>query len=135
MQVPTWIRPMAWGVVFGAVGMTTVGFSWMGWTLNHTTQRLVAEASESAVVAALTPFCVASYLKQPGAAQKLAVLQEDTSEYTQRELIEKAGFSTMPGHTEPTSGVASACVKALRTANVAGLAPRAPGHGAGAASR
>ena len=124
MQMPTWIRPMAWGAVVGAVGTMIVGFSWMGWTLNHTTQRLVAEASESAVVAALTPFCVASYLKQPDAAQKLAALREDTSEYTQRELIEKAGFSTMPGNAEPTTGVASACVKALRTANGTAAASR-----------
>jgi len=118
MQVPAWIRPMAWGAVFGAVGIVTIGFTWMGWTLSHTTQRLVAEAGESAVVAALTPFCVSSYMKQPDAASKLAVLRADTSEYTQRDMIEKAGFSTVPGNAEPSSGVASACVKALRTASV-----------------
>jgi hypothetical protein len=114
MQVPMWIRPMFWGVVLGVVGTVTVGFSWLGWTLSHTTTRLVAEASESATVAALTPFCVSRYLKQPDAARQLAVLRADTSEYTQRDVVEKAGFSTMPGNTEPTAGVAAACVKALR---------------------
>ena len=120
MQMPMWIKPMAWGVVFGAVGIMIVGFSWMGWTLSHTTARLVAEGSEAAVVAALTPFCVSSYLKQPDAAKNLALLRADTSSYTQRDLIEKAGFATMPGKTEPSSGVAAACANALRTASLAG---------------
>jgi hypothetical protein len=113
MQVPVWIKPAAWGAVFGAVAIMIIGFSWMGWTLNATHQRVATERSESAVTAALTPFCVASYLKQPDAAEKLALLREDTSSYSQRETIEKGGFATMPGNTEPTSGVADACAIAL----------------------
>ena len=120
MHVPVWIKPAVWGAVFGAVGIMIVGFSWMGWTLGHTTTRLVAEGRESAVVAALTPFCVANYMKQPDSAKKLALLREDTSSYTQRDIIEKAGFATMPGNKEPSSGLATACEIALRTASVAG---------------
>ena len=120
MRVLMRIKSAVWGVVFGALAITIVGFSWMGWTLGHTTKRLVAEARESAVVDALTPFCVSSYLKQPDASKQLALLREDTSEYTQRDLVEKAGFATIPGNTEPSSGLASACVKALRTASPAG---------------
>lgn len=132
MHIPMWIKPMAWGAVWGALGITVIGFSWMGWTLSHTTTRLVAEGSEAAVVAALTPFCVSSYLKQPDAAKKLALLREDTSEYTQRDIVEKAGFATMPGNTQPSSGVAAACTKALRTASVAN--PGQPVTAAGAAT-
>ena len=120
MQMPMWIRPAFWGAVFGALAITTVGFSWMGWTLGHTTTRLVAEARESAAVDALTPFCVASYLKQPDASKQLALLREDTSPYTQRDIIEKAGFATMPGNAEPSSGVAAACATALQTVSLAG---------------
>lgn len=120
MQVPVWIKPAVWGAVFGAVGIMIVGFSWMGWTLGGTTTKLVKEGSESAVIAALTPFCVSNYLKQPDAAKKLAVLRADTAWYTQRDLIEKAGFATMPGNTEPSSGVADACAIALKTVSVAG---------------
>jgi len=115
-----WIKPAVWGAVFGAVGIMIVGFSWMGWTLGNTTTRLVAEGRESAVVAALTPFCVANYMKQPDAVKQLALLKADTSFYTQREIIEKAGFATMPGNKEPSSGLATACEIALRTASVAG---------------
>jgi hypothetical protein len=92
----------------------------MGWTLSHTTTRLVAEGRESAVIAALTPFCVSSYLKQPDAAKQLALLRADTSSYTQRDIIEKAGFATMPGNTEPSSGLAAACAVALQTVSLAG---------------
>ena len=120
MQVPAWIKPMFWGGVLGATGIMIVGFSWLGWTLDHTSKRLVAEGSESAVIAALTPFCVANYMKQPDAAQKLAVLRADSSSYTQRDMIEKAGFATMPGNTEPSSGLAAACVTALQTVRTAG---------------
>ena len=120
MRVPVSIKSAIWGAVFGAVGMMTIGFSWMGWTLGHTTTRLVAEGRESAVVAALTPFCVSSYMKQPDATKQLALLRADTSPYTQRDIIEKAGFATMPGNTEPTSGVAAACATALQTVSLAG---------------
>ena len=120
MRVPVWIKPAVWGAVFGAVGIMIVGFSWMGWTLGHTTTRLVAEGRESAMVAALTPFCVSNYMKQPDAVKQLALLKEDTSSYTQRDIIEKAGFATMPGSKEPTSGLAAACEIALRTASAAG---------------
>ena len=120
MRVPVWVRPMFWGGVLGAVGIMIVGFSWLGWTLDHTSKRLVAEGSESAVITALTPFCVSNYMKQPDAAQKLAALRADSSSYTQRDLIEKAGFATMPGNTEPSSGLAAACATALQTVSLAG---------------
>jgi hypothetical protein len=113
MRVPVWIKPGVWGAVIGAVAIMIVGFSWMGWTLDSTTQRVATERSNSAVIAALTPFCVASYLKQPDATQKLAVLREDPSSYSQRETIEKGGWATMPGNAEASSGVADACATAL----------------------
>ena len=120
MRVPVWIKPAVWGAIFGAIGVMIVGFSWLGWTLDHTAKRLVAEGKESAVVAALTPFCVANYLKQPGATEKLAALRADSSSYTQRDIIEKAGFATMPGQTEPSAGLAAACAIALQTVSVPG---------------
>ena len=58
------------GRVIGATAIMIVGFSWMGWTLNSTTQRVATNVVNSAVIAALTPFCVASYLKQPDAEKE-----------------------------------------------------------------
>jgi hypothetical protein len=121
MRQPAWLKPGLWGAVIGAVGIMIVGFSWMGWTLNSTTQRVAAERSELAVTAALTPFCVSSYMKQPDAGKKLAALREDTSSYSQRETIAKGGWATMPGNTEPSSGVADACAIALVSTKTVGL--------------
>ena len=113
MRQPMWLKPGVWGAVIGAVGMMIVGFSWMGWTLNSTTQRVATERADMAVTAALTPFCVSNYMKQPDAAKKLASLRDETSSYSQREIISKGGWATMPGNTEPSSGVADACAIAL----------------------
>lgn len=74
---------------------------------------MAMERSDIAVTAALTPFCVSSYLKQPGAAEKLALLRAENNTWTQGETIEKGGFATMPGNTEPSSGVARACATKL----------------------
>lgn len=135
MKMPASIKPAVWGAILGAVGTMIIGFSWMGWTLGHTTTRLVAEARESAAVAALTPFCVSSYMKQPDATKKLAVLREDTSDYTQRDIVEKAGFATMPGNAEPSSGLASACVTALRTVSMTGAVQPVSANGVAATTR
>jgi hypothetical protein len=116
MRQPVWLKPGIWGAVIGAIAIMIVGFSWMGWTLNSTTQRVATERSDSAVTAALTPFCVSSYMKQPDAAKKLVLLREETSSYSQREIIAKGGWATMPGNTEPSSGVADACAIALVSA-------------------
>ena len=121
MRQPVWLKPGVWGAVIGAVGIMIVGFSWMGWTLNSTTQRVATERTDLAVTAALTPFCVSSYMKQPDAAKKLALLREDTSSYSQRETIEKGGWATMPGNTEPSSGVADACAVALANTKTVSL--------------
>lgn len=125
MQVPASVKPAVWGAIFGAVAIMIIGFSQFGWTLGHTTTRLVAEGRETAIVSALTPFCVANYMKQPDADKQLVALRADTSSYTQRDLIEKAGFATMPGSKEPTLGLAAACEQALRTASVPGAPPLA----------
>ena len=120
MRVPVWIKPMVWGAVLGAVGCMVVGFGWLGWTLDHTAKRLVSEGHQAAVIATLTPFCVSNYLKQPDAAQKLAVLNADSSPYARRDIVEKSGFATIAGATEPSSDLAASCAAALATASVAG---------------
>jgi hypothetical protein len=111
LQVP-WFKPAAWGVVVGAAGTLIIGFSWLGWTLGSTAERMAVERANSAVVAALTPSCVARFMQQPNAAVKLAELQKIES-YKQREFIETGGWATPPGEKTPNSGVANACAEEL----------------------
>lgn len=112
IQWPAWLKPGIWGAVVGAVAIMVIGFSWMGWTLGSTADRVARERSETAVATALTPICVQSFLKQTDAPRKLAGLKEIES-WRQREVVEKGGWATMPGSAMPAEGVASACADAL----------------------
>jgi len=89
-----------------------VGFSWMGWVLGSTAERVAVERASSAVVVALTPSCVASFLQQPNASTKLAEFLKIDS-WRQRQFVEEGGWATPRGGKTPNSGVASACAEEL----------------------
>ena len=111
VQVP-WLKPAVWGAIIGAVATMIVGFSWLGWTLGSTAEKLAQQRAESAIVAALTPICVESFMKQSDATTKLAGLR-GTDSWKQREFVEKGGWATMPGSKAPNSSVAGACAEEL----------------------
>jgi hypothetical protein len=64
------------------------------------------------VVVALTPGCVASFLRQPDATVKLAEFQK-TDSWKQRQVIEEGGWATPLGDKTPNPGLATACAEAL----------------------
>ena len=111
LQVP-WFKPAGWGVVLGAAGTLIIGFSWLGWTLGSTAERMAVERANSAVVVALTPSCVARFMQQPNAVVKLAEFQKIES-WKQREVIEAGGWATPRGGKTPDAGVANACAEEL----------------------
>jgi len=111
LQVP-WLKPAAWGVVVGSIATMFVGFTWVGWTLGSTAERMAAERTNAAVVVALTPSCVTRFMQQPGAAAKLAEFQKIES-WRQREFIEAGGWATPRGDKAPTVGLARACAEEL----------------------
>jgi hypothetical protein len=115
MKSVPWFKPWAWGVVVGAVAAMIIGFSWLGWTLGSTAERLAMERATAAVTVALTPSCVASFMQQPGAAAKLVEFQKVDS-WRQREFIEAGGWATPRGDKAPHSGVAAACADELAKA-------------------
>lgn len=111
-QQAPWLKPAVWGVIVGGIATMIVGFSWMGWVLGSTAERMAAERADSAVIVALTPSCVSRFLQQPNAATKLAELQKIDS-WKQREFVEEGGWATPRGSKTPNSGVASACAEEL----------------------
>jgi hypothetical protein len=107
-----WLKPAVWGAIIGGVLTMIVGFSWMGWMLGGTAERLAVERSNAAVVVALTPSCVSRFMQQANAAVKLKELQAiDT--WRQREFVEAGGWATPSGDKTPNSNVASACAEQL----------------------
>jgi hypothetical protein len=112
MRQPAWLKPGIWGVVVGAVATMIIGFSWLGWTLSSTADRIARERTDVAVASALTPICVQRFMRQADATKQLTGLKE-TDAWKQTEFVEKGGWATMPGSSAPAEGVASACAEAL----------------------
>ncbi len=112
MQVPTWIKPGLYGAGIGAIALAVIGFSWGGWVTGSTAQTMAQSASQSAVVKAMTPYCVARSKSDP---QSVAIMEEFTKApaYSRDTVIEKAGWATLMGSDKPNSALADACVTAL----------------------
>jgi hypothetical protein len=106
------LKPALWGAVAGAVAMTVIGFSSMGWTLGRTAERLAVARAESAVVDALSPICVAKFQQQADSATKLIEFKKAAS-WDQRALITKGGWAAMPGTDQADFAVVSACAEKL----------------------
>jgi hypothetical protein len=104
---------MLWGAVVGAIVMMIAGFWGLGWTLGSTADRMANDRSEAAVVAALTPVCVARFRAQTDAATKLADLKKAAQSWDRSSFIEKGGWATTPGSDTPNSDVARACAEKL----------------------
>jgi len=107
-----WLKPAVWGAIVGSVLTIIVGFSWLGWMLGGTADRMSLERANAAVVDALTPSCVSRFMNQPNAAVKLKELQAIDS-WKQREFVEAGGWATSIGDKAPNPSVASACTEQL----------------------
>jgi hypothetical protein len=112
MHVPQWIKPAFWGVVVGVVGIMIVGFGWGGWVLGSTAERMAKDRADGAVTAVLVPLCVERFMGQADAAVKLTEFQKGAS-WQQSQVIEKGGWATAAGSTDPNTVVARACAQQL----------------------
>src|SRR5437868_12873420 len=106
------LKPALWGAVAGAVAISVIGFSSMGWMLGGTAERMAADRAESAVVGVLTPICVEKFQQQADSVAKLIEFKKAAS-WDQRALIEKGGWATTPGSERTNSAVASGCAEKL----------------------
>ncbi len=73
---------------------------------------MAQDQSETAVVAALVPFCVAKAQQDPDHAT-LAKFQAEQSSYSRSDLVLQAGWATIGGKTSPDSDLARACSEQL----------------------
>jgi len=113
MKIHAGIKPGLWGAVIGAIAMTIVGFSGLGWTLGSTAEQMASTRAEAATVAALAPVCVARFQAQADAPTKLTELKKISASWDQESFIEKGGWATTPGSDKPNSAVAGACADIL----------------------
>lgn len=102
------VKHGVWGAIFGAVIAIIVGFAWGGWTTGGSSRRLSGEA----VLATQAAICVAQFMKQPNAQEKLKELKEISS-WERATFIQKGGWDKMPGEKEANQTVSRACADGL----------------------
>jgi hypothetical protein len=107
------LKPGIWGAVIGAVAISVIGFSYFGWTLGSTAERMAKERAQTAVVSALAPICVDNFRHQADSATRLVEFKKVSSSWDRRAIIEKGGWATMPGNDAADSAVVSACAEQL----------------------
>ncbi len=115
MQLPSAVKPGLWGAAAGAIAMAVVGFSYLGWTTAATSQKLAQDTADTAVVAALLPFCVTKAEADPNLTI-LAKLQTEQSSYSRHDIVMKAGWATLGGETSGRDDLARACADRLHAA-------------------
>lgn len=114
MQVPEWVKTALWGAVAGVIVFVVIGFT-AGWVVTSGTAEDRAERqAEKAVLAALTPICVAQFRTEPKPEQTtyLTALQKEDF-WLRADYVEKQGWATMPGANAPNNEVAEACAAKL----------------------
>jgi hypothetical protein len=109
------LKPALWGACAGAVLVMVLGFSQFGWVLGSKAEQMARDRANTAVAEALAPVCAAKFLAQPDATAKLAELKKLTSDYDQRNFIEKGGWATAIGASAPDYQLVSECAKRILT--------------------
>jgi len=105
--------PFLWGAAAGAIALAGVGFSLGGWMTGYTTEALAAASADEAVVASLTPICVAQFRRDPRAWSSLTAIKA-IDRWQRADFVSRNGWATMPGSTQgPNPAVASACADVL----------------------
>jgi hypothetical protein len=112
MKIPAEVQPASWRAVGGAAVAIAIGFIWGGWVTGSTSEARAVNRAETAVVAVLIPICVENFRRSPDAAANLASLTEAKS-WDRHTFIEKGGWATAAGSTEPYQAVARACAAEL----------------------
>jgi hypothetical protein len=112
-KLPIQTKPFLWGAAAGAISLAIVGFNWGGWVTGGTSEQRAGARADAAIVAALTPICVAQFQRSADVPARLAALKEVKS-WEQGDYVGKSGWATMPGSTaEPNRLVATSCAEAL----------------------
>ena len=104
MQVPSILqgkslKRLLQGAAAGAVATIVVGFSWGGWSLGSTADKMAKERSELAVVAALAPVCADKFRALPDAEAKTVTLSKAESWKRAQEF--PRGVRDPPGSNVP----------------------------------
>jgi len=113
------LKRLLQGAAAGAIATIVFGFSWGGWSLGSTADKIAKERSELAVVAALAPVCADKFRALPDAEAKKVALSK-VEPWKRGEEFPKE-FVTLPGETYPSSALVYACSTLLLAPKSAAL--------------
>ena len=109
----SWLKPGIWGAVVGIVGIMVTGFWQFGWVLGSKAEEMARDRANQAVAEALAPVCAAKFFAQPDANAQLAQLKTLTSDYQQRDFVEKGNWAVAAISDAPNYQLVSACTKRI----------------------
>ena len=90
-----------------------VGFMWGGWVTGGAATKMTSTAVEATQVSLYSPVCVDRYTAKATDEQRATFAKEES--WSRDTFIEKTGFATPPGATDPIGAVADACAATLST--------------------
>jgi GH24 family phage-related lysozyme (muramidase) len=105
----TWV----WSCAACVAATLVIGFTWAGWVTGGTSTRMAADAADGARAQMAAADCVNRFEGGPAAIAQLAELKKAASSYSRSDLLQKAGWVTMPGSKDPVAGAAVICAQAL----------------------
>jgi len=106
------IKSFFWNAIVGAILISIVGFSWLGWVTGGTAQQEAKQSAEKSVNDRLAKICVYQFGKDPEKDLKLEELKGKSS-WNRGDYLKNQGWATMPGEEEPDHGVAEKCAELL----------------------
>ena len=102
------LKPILVGAVAGAFLMMIIGFAGLNWHLGGTVDKLVSQAKQDSMVAALSPICAANYMAAAKADANMNTTIMAVDAWRRDSHLKEAGYATFPG-TEANDAVAKAC--------------------------
>jgi hypothetical protein len=103
-----------WSGVVCVVATIVVGFAWGGWVTGGTATKMAADAASGARAQLAAADCISRFESGPNAPAQLALMKK--AETSQRsDMIDKAGWTTMPGSKDPVAGAGDICADKLTT--------------------
>lgn len=111
MEVPSQLKPAAWGAVGGAAALAIIGFTWGGWVTGGKANELMRQQVQVALVEALTPICVDKFNKATDAHARLVELKKITSSWDRERFVRENDWAKFG--KESNSRVVDACASEL----------------------
>lgn len=119
------VKPLIWGLVVGVFGWWAA-LSWgFGWMSHGAAHHLADQQTRSALVAAITPECVARFERQTDVPKAWQALNSASNDFTQTSFMKKGGWVAAKGQVIPSAdmdAIANSCANKLLTLKELGKA-------------